>query len=427
MHTPAPTDADSPPPPTSELAAVAWVCSPAGSRAAESVIPQLPLSAAQLQRLRKRVGRLPAEWLVATAAFRKAAEEKFGLDGLLVTDRALQQSTDRLIAQYKASRFPRGVVVWDLCCGIGGDAMALAQRGPLIAVDRDPAVCRLVAHNLARSGAASAAVVCQAVDPQAVPQGSWIHIDPDRRPGERRVADPQHSEPPAPTIDALLDRAAGGAIKLAPAADVPERWSRTGAREWISRGGSCRQQIVWLGTSLPTASRAATTVDCDGISHTFVASDSASFNVGGSAVEGAAGPLAWIFDLDPAVRAAGLTEAMADHLDLQTLGGPAGFLTADRLPNSREVAPALYQAFKVLWQGPMDEKKLRRLLADLDATSLEIKPRGVELTPEVLRKRLLSKSRRNSGRAFTLLIGRAEMGGRVYAAVAERCLRNEHV
>ena len=39
----------------------------------------------------------------------------------------------------------------------------------------------------------------------------------------------------------------------------------------------------------------------------------------------------------------------------------------------------------------MDEKKLRRLLADLDAVSLEIKLRGVELRPETLRKRLLPK------------------------------------
>lgn len=415
MHTPARSPALSASLPTSDLGAVAWLCSPAGCGEAERVIPQLPLTPTQVQRLRERVGRVAAEWLIATSALRKAAAEKLGFDGLLVTDRALQQSTDRRIAAYKASRFPRGVAVWDLCCGVGGDAISLAQRGPLIAVDREPVICRLVAHNLNRSGAPSAAVVCQAVDPLAVPEGSWLHIDPDRRPGERRVADPDRSEPPASMIDALLDRASGGAIKLAPAAGVSERWTREGAREWISRGGSCRQQIVWFGTELPAGSRAATTIDRDGISHTFAASAVETLRV-----EGAAAPLAWLFDFDPAVRAAGLTEALADRLDLQTLGGPAGFLTADYSPSAFAVPAPLYQSFKVLWQGAMDEKKLRRLLVDFDVASLEIKLRGVELAPEILRKRLLPKSRRSAGRELTLLIGRAELGGRVYAAVAER-------
>ncbi|WP_164101207.1 class I SAM-dependent methyltransferase [Candidatus Laterigemmans baculatus] len=416
----------------SDLQAVTWLSSAAGRREAERVRGELPLSPAQLQRLRNRLGRTASEWLVATAALRKAAHEKLGIDGLLVTDRGLQQSTDRHIADYKASRFPAGAAVWDLCCGIGGDALALARRGPLIAVDRDPLICRLAAHNLTVSGSTSAAVVCQAVDPQGISAGSWIHVDPDRRPGERRVADPHRSEPPASTIEAVLDRAAGGAIKLAPAADVPERWSREGAREWISQGGSCRQQVVWFAAELPAGTRVATvvgrgsSVEDIGAAHTFTASHRSA-----PAVAAAEGPRNWLFDFDPAVRAAGLTEAMAEQLGLAALGGPAGFLTAEDRPNSDAVSPALYQSFQVLWEGPMDEKKLRRLLADFGVGSLEIKVRGVELAPETLRKRLLPKARRGGERSgernLTLLIGRVENRGRVYAAVAERCTRVKHV
>ena len=41
----------------------------------------------------------------------------------------LEQATDEWVAGYKASRFPQGLVA-ELCCGIGGDLLALVAPRP---------------------------------------------------------------------------------------------------------------------------------------------------------------------------------------------------------------------------------------------------------------------------------------------------------
>lgn len=403
--------------------AVVWLCTSEGQQAIERILPQLPLSPAQLQRLRGRIGRERAEWLVDTAALRAPAAAKLGCEGLLVTGRGLQQSTDVQTARYKASHFPGGSAVMDLCCGVGGDAMALAERGPVVAIDRDPALCRFVAHNLARSEARAAAVVCVSAERWEMPPGARVHIDPDRRPDQRRVADPHRSEPPVEVIDAILARSAGGAIKLSPAAEIPHRWATEGAREWISRSGSCRQQVLWFGIGAAAGTRAATLLDREGRPHTIRAVGDAV----ASHVAAATAPAEWMFDFDPAVRAAGLSQTLGERLGLKCLGGPAGFFTAADLPDEGAEVAALYQPFRVLWQGPVDDKKLRRLLADFDVGVLEIKIRGVDLVAETLRRRLLKKRPRDGGRSLSLLIGRVQSPGRSYAVLAERPDRPEHV
>lgn len=410
---------------------VAWLCTDEGQDAIERIVPELPLSPAQLRRLREREGRERADWLVSTAALRAPAAAKLGCDRLLVTNRGLQQSSDIQTARYKASQFPVGSAVVDLCCGVGGDAMALAERGPLVAIDRDATLCRFVAHNLGRSrsrsgtrsGSRAAAVLCAAAEQWEMPQGAWLHIDPDRRPDQRRVADPHRSEPPVDVIDAILARSAGGAIKLSPAAEIPPHWGSVGGREWISRSGTCRQQVVWFGTGTAAGTRAATLLDRDGRPHTMrVSGDEIA-----SHAAAATAPAEWIFDFDPAVRAAGLSQTLGERLGLACLGGPAGFFTAANLPDDRAEVAALYQPFRVLWQGPVDDKKLRRLLVEWDVGVLEIKIRGVDLVAETLRRRLLKKRPREGGRSLSLLIGRVQSPGRTYAAVAERPNRAEHV
>ncbi len=80
---------------------------------------------------------------------REKAREKFPqADRMFFTPLGLQQATDAWIAAYKAGRFARGEPVADLCCGIGGDLMALAARGPVQGVDRDPATAILAEANV---------------------------------------------------------------------------------------------------------------------------------------------------------------------------------------------------------------------------------------------------------------------------------------
>src|SRR5436309_7280206 len=61
---------------------------------------------------------------------RVRARAKFSrADEMFFTREGLEQSSSEAVAKWGAARFPEGATILDLCCGIGGDAVALASRG----------------------------------------------------------------------------------------------------------------------------------------------------------------------------------------------------------------------------------------------------------------------------------------------------------
>ncbi len=93
---------------------------------------------ADLARWRKQV---PAEWVAAAlrlAEGRRRGAAKFTrADAMWFHPTGLEQATAEPVARHKAARFA-GATVADLCCGIGGDALALgASANGVFAVDLD--------------------------------------------------------------------------------------------------------------------------------------------------------------------------------------------------------------------------------------------------------------------------------------------------
>src|SRR5437867_771632 len=65
------------------------------------------------------------------AKFSRANEMFFTREGL-------EQSSGEAVANWRAARFSEGATILDLCCGIGGDAVALASRGDVFCFDISP-------------------------------------------------------------------------------------------------------------------------------------------------------------------------------------------------------------------------------------------------------------------------------------------------
>src|SRR5579864_2888223 len=93
---------------------------------------------------------------VAQHELRLAAREKFSRAmEMLFTRAGYEQSSSETIARHRAARFGGARRVADLCCGIGGDLIALAAPRPaaaespatVLAVDRDEIHARLALHN----------------------------------------------------------------------------------------------------------------------------------------------------------------------------------------------------------------------------------------------------------------------------------------
>ena len=105
---------------------------------------------------------------------------------LWLTRVGLEQATAWDVARHKARRFPVGEQVLDLCCGIGCDTAALAERGPVTAVDFDPAMLQRCRWNL-EIWNPSAEVQTIAADVRSLNiAGFLVHLDPDRRSGRDR-------------------------------------------------------------------------------------------------------------------------------------------------------------------------------------------------------------------------------------------------
>lgn len=140
---------------------------------------------------------------IGQARLRQRAAAKFPAEDaerMFFTSNGVEQSTRAVVAAHRAARMrDMGVTsVADLCCGIGGDAIALARAGiRVLAVDRDPltaAVARANAEALGLDGL----IEVRETDVTEVDTTGYdaVFVDPARRGGRGRVFDPEAYSPP---------------------------------------------------------------------------------------------------------------------------------------------------------------------------------------------------------------------------------------
>lgn len=357
--------------------------------------------------LRKRLGgdSNRAAAVLELTELRLRGQAKFAAaERMFFTRKALEQATDEQIARYKAARFESAGVVVDACCGIGGDLIGLAAVAERAAgIDADPVLAAYAQRNAAEHGYRVEALD-QRLDAANFPECDAWHGDPDRRPSGKRTSQPDQHEPSLSVLEAWREQTPAAAVKLAPAARLPDSWNESVEREWISRGGECRQLVAWCG---PLAKRAgacvATKIGINGEAATLSGTPDL--------------PLAsaerlgdWLHEPDPAVLAAGLTGALAERHGLAAATPPLPYLTGDAA-----IDDALLASFRVTQTMAFDRKRIAGWLRERNVGRLEIKCRGVDLLPESLRKELKPKG----DQAMTLLVF-PNPHGKVQAVLAER-------
>lgn len=396
---------------SSELADYAWLTGPeAAVVLADLADDDAPLHR-QLDRLRKVLSARRARLVVEQAALRRRAVAKFAgrARRMFFTDLTLQQATDLWIGRYKAGRFPAERAVLDLCSGIGGDLVALAERGAVVGWERSPVVAWLAEANLRCCDCEGEVRVGDVAEQLPAVDATW-HLDPDRRALGQRSTHLEWHWPGPEFLERWLAAAPHGALKLAPATAPPSSWQNLAELEWISRDRQCRQLVVWFGGLATTPGhRRATVITTP--PHEDAQPTACGFAAPGGIVPAVAAALGqYVYDTDPAVRAADLTGALAEKLELAALAPGPSYLTADR-----QVAHPLVSAFRVVDQLPLREKPLAKHLRQRGIGPLEIKKRRVDVQPEKLRRRL----RLQGDRPATLLLTR--QGVREIAILAERC------
>ncbi|WST02778.1 class I SAM-dependent methyltransferase [Streptomyces sp. NBC_01171] len=311
------------------------------------------------------------------ARLRQRAEAKFGAadaQRMFFTPNGVEQSTRASVAAYRAERMRAlGVTsVADLCCGIGGDALALARAGVrVLAVDRDPLTAAVARANAEVLGLADLIEVREA-DVTEVGTAGWdaVFVDPARRGGRGRIFDPEAYSPPLSWAVATALAAPRAALKIAPG--IPhEAVPAEAEAEWISDGGDVKEAVLWFGTGAPGGVRATLlpgprTLEGRGLPDPAVRP-----------------PGRYLYEPDGAVIRAHLVAEVAEELDGGLLDETIAYITAD------ELRPTPYaSAYEITDRMPFNVKKLKALLRERGVGNLTVKKRGSAVEPEELRRKV---------------------------------------
>lgn len=293
---------------------------------------------------------------------------------LWLTRVALQQSTSPAVAQYKARRFPDGVLVADLCSGIGVDAAALADRGPVLAVDSDPAMSLRLKWNAQIWGQQDNLIPASMDVRRMRLKNHLVHVDPDRRSGREKAAlRLENYCPDLRWMQELTGSAAGGALKLGPASNFQQKFPGCEI-ELISENGQCREATVWFGDLASDSPFRATVLPAGESIHGHPLSVWLP-------VADCVGD--YLYDPDPAVVRSGLLDPVADRFGLSRLDADEEYLTGARI-----VQTAFVRCFRVDAVLSGNEKELKRYLRQHPGCRYEIKCRRIPVNTSALQRRL---------------------------------------
>lgn len=315
---------------------------------------------------------------LSTVSLRLRAEAKFGEDAarMWFTPDALEQSSRRSVADHRAARLalaePASVV--DLGCGIGADLIAFARAGLVVAgVDLDPVRVAMAEANLAVLGLGGAAMVADVADVDLGAFGA-AYADPARRTGAGRTFRPQDWSPSWEFVEHLLRGT--GVVKTAPG--LPHDLVPEGVEaEWVSDRGDLKEAVLW-SPGLAAALRRATVIGRGGLATVTDEDDP---------YQGADRPVRalgeFLYEPDDAVIRAGLVTAVAAGVQGGLLDQRIAYVTGDAAYRS-----PFARSYRMLEELPFKEKPLKAALRERGIGVLAIKKRGVDVSPEQLRRRL---------------------------------------
>ncbi len=227
-----------------------------------------------------------------------------------------------------------------------------------------------------------------------------VYLDPARRNSKKRLADPADWTPSLDLAFGLAERMPTG-IKLGPGIDrglIPP----SAEAQWVSVDREAVELGVWFGAlARPGIRRAALVLGDHGAAELSAGADSEDAEVA---------PLgAYVYEPDGAVIRARLIGDLARSSGANMLSHDIAYLTADA-----RVDTPFASRFRVLDTFPLDVKKLRREVAARGIGILEIKKRGVDIDPALLRTQLSPKGDASA----TLILTR--VGGKRVALLTQR-------
>ncbi|KAB3523221.1 SAM-dependent methyltransferase [Corynebacterium sp. zg254] len=337
--------------------------------------------------LKKTYGDYARAVVEATLA-RRSLEAKIGPGEWLADSDSAQQATPGAVARFRAEylRSLGAARVTDVTCSIGTEL--LFSQVPAAGSDLDASRVRMAVHNTRGCSQVLGVAQADALQPvwtgTALPNGpagagespsDIVIADPARRNSSGRIA---RLDEVRPTLPELVERYPRLVVKCAPGIDVKDVSDWAGQVDFISVGGDMKEASVY---SAPVVGRPASDI----IRRAVVIGDNSgttSRDIWTSDMpdEGCdVRPVGrFIVEPDAALIRAGLVRHYGHAHGLWQLDSHIAFLSGDTVP------PGV-RGFEVLEQVPL--RQVKAALAARGVGSAEILIRGVDLDPDVLRKK----------------------------------------
>ena len=320
----------------------------------------------------------------------------------LLTDEGLQQATRPQVANYRAEllreKFGR-LKILDLSCGLGFDSYFLALAGhEVMAIERDEEISRIATHNLQAVGVP---VICADANNFEIPNDvQLVFVDPARRDPKgaknilgqaKRISDPESWSPNWSFVKQLSHRFTVVA-KLAPGfdAELIEDWDAY----WVSVDGDLVETML-----ISSDSHARFAV---------LLKDETSQLIEGGALTRVQDLGKYLVIPNSALIRASALNYLATKLDAGLVNEHIAWLTTES-PLATTFHEPSAQILEILQVAKFNEKDLAKQISAYAPGALTITTRGINLDPELLRKKLLKKPIK-SGPEIVLAIYRDDAG-----------------
>ena len=335
------------------------------------------------------------------ARLRSKAEAKFGefAHQMLFTQAGLEQATRLSIAALHAQRFTTANItsVADLGCGLGADSLAMASLDIAVtAVEMDEITAACTTVNLMPFPHAK--VICGKAEEADLSGIEGVWLDPARRTtntsGTTRLFDPEAFSPPLSFVESLAERGLAVGVKMGPG--IPhEAVPETAEAQWISINGDVVEAGLYFNQlARPGIHRSALVIGKHGSAELTSAEKYEPLKQNAEL-----GPVSnYLYEPDGAVIRAGLVADLARSLGAHLLDEHIAYLSSEEA-----IDTPFARGYKVLEVKPFNVKALKSWVKTNKIGVLDIKKRGISVTPEELRRQLLTGSGKGPNKATLIL------------------------
>jgi len=359
-------------------------------------------------------------------------KQKFGVDMFLLCDRlALEQASAREVSEWKSGILPEKCIVFDLCCGMGGDSFFLKEQQLSVGIDLDSQRVQMFSHNLELLGrphiefcadvtqlhedwpkvlsqiAEINTILPKIGDSVALePKQCYFFLDPARRPANPKVPQKGNQsngnqkngnqrsdvtwkmadlQPGPEHWQIMVDFFAGGIIKLPPGMDFTPEFPCE--QHFLGTSSDCREQVLLCGDLCKDPGRTGFTDLNSGKSWygSLQVPDpdtqplAAQPTTQPPAVQPATvnPPGQWLTEPWPPAIRSHIFPELAREYGMWQIDEQIAWLSSDEKPS--EEFPGT--SWEILDSCSMRDKEIKKMLRDYDYGTIVVKKRGVQLDP----------------------------------------------